>query len=150
MATPEDPKTTESKPAGLASNSVTAGAEMSPTQYSPTISTEVLEPATATRPVAIAPARSAANTASPVTAVAAKGAPIAPRFTSEETILLRGLASGATSKEMAAQMRLPRESLYRLIGDLRRKTGTTSDTALAVWVLRNMRSGGSERRGGGR
>ena len=82
--------------------------------------------------------------------MAAKVAPIAPRFTSEETILLRGLASGATSKEMAAQMRLPRESLYRLIGDLRRKTGTSSDTALAVWVLRNMGRGGSERRGDGR
>jgi hypothetical protein len=51
---------------------------------------------------------------------------------------------------MASQMRLPRESLYRLIGDLRRKTGATSDTALAVWVLRNMGSGTSERRGGSR
>ncbi len=73
-----------------------------------------------------------------------------PRFTAEETILLRGLASGASSREMAAQMRLPRESLYRLIGDLRRKTGATSDTALAVWVLRNMGTAGGERRGGGR
>ena len=54
---------------------------------------------------------------------AIKGSPASPRFTAEETILLRGLASGASSKEMAAQMRLPRESLYRLIGDLRRKTG---------------------------
>jgi DNA-binding CsgD family transcriptional regulator len=79
-----------------------------------------------------------------------KGAPPSPRFTAEETILLRGLGSGASSKEMAAQMRLPRESLYRLIGDLRRKTGASSDTALAVWVLRNMGTCGSERRGGGR
>jgi DNA-binding CsgD family transcriptional regulator len=87
---------------------------------------------------------------SAVAAVAAKGSPAPPRFTSEETILLRGLASGASSKEMAAQMRLPRESLYRLIGDLRRKTGASSDTALAVWVLRNMSSGAGERRGGAR
>jgi hypothetical protein len=47
-------------------------------------------------------------------------------------------------------MRLPRESLYRLIGDLRRKTGAANDTALAVWVLRNMAGGTSERRDGSR
>lgn len=85
---------------------------------------------------------------SPVAAAAAKSTQSSPHFTAEETILLRGLASGASSKEMAAQMRLPRESLYRLIGDLRRKTGAASDTALAVWVLRNMGTAGSERRGG--
>jgi DNA-binding CsgD family transcriptional regulator len=94
--------------------------------------------------------KSAVSGASPVAVVAAIGAPSSPRFTAEETILLRGLASGASSKEMAAQMRLPRESLYRLMGDLRRKTGATSDTALAVWVLRNMSSSAGERRGGAR
>jgi DNA-binding CsgD family transcriptional regulator len=63
-----------------------------------------------------------------------------PRFTAEESILLRSLATGNTVKEMAGQLRLPRESLFRLMGDLRRKTGVADDTALAVWVLRNMRS----------
>jgi DNA-binding CsgD family transcriptional regulator len=57
------------------------------------------------------------------------------------------LATGNTVKEMAGQLRLPRESLFRLMGDLRRKTGVADDTALAVWVLRNM--GRLERRGGG-
>ena len=106
----------------------------------------VLKPAGAPQPITTATTKNV----SPVTIAAAKGTPTSPGFTAEETILLRGLASGASSKEMAAQMRLPRESLYRLIGDLRRKTGATSDTALAVWVLRNMGVGGSERRGGGR
>lgn len=96
-------------------------------------SNATLKPAVVSRPAAVA-----------------NGAPVSPRFTAEETILLRGLASGASSKEMAAQMRLPRESLYRLIGDLRRKTGASNDTALAVWVLRNMGSTGGERRSGGR
>ena len=73
---------------------------------------------------------------------------LAPRFTSEESILLRSLATGNTVKEMAGQLRLPRESLFRLLGDLRRKTGAADDTALAVWVLRNMRTG--DRRGGDR
>jgi DNA-binding NarL/FixJ family response regulator len=71
-----------------------------------------------------------------------------PRFTTEESILLRSLATGNTVKEMAGQLRLPRESLFRLLGDLRRKTGVADDTALAVWVLRNMRTG--DRRGSDR
>jgi DNA-binding CsgD family transcriptional regulator len=66
---------------------------------------------------------------------------LAARFTAEESILLRSLATGNTVKEMAGQLRLPRESLFRLLGDLRRKTGAADDTALAVWVLRNMRTG---------
>jgi DNA-binding CsgD family transcriptional regulator len=65
---------------------------------------------------------------------------LASRFTTEESILLRSLATGNTVKEMAGQLRLPRESLFRLLGDLRRKTGAVDDTALAVWVLRNMRT----------
>src|SRR5580700_7677171 len=72
------------------------------------------------------------------------GAGWATRFTTEESILLRSLASGNTVKEMAVQLRLPRESLFRLLGDLRRKIGAADDTALAVWVLRNMRT--AERR----
>ncbi len=78
----------------------------------------------------------------------AAGGGVGPRFTAEETILLRSLATGNTVKEIAGQLRLPRESLFRLLGDLRRKTGVTDDTALAVWVLRNM--GSSDRRGGER
>ena len=73
---------------------------------------------------------------------------LAARFTMEESILLRSLATGNTVKEMAGQLRLPRESLFRLLGDLRRKTGAADDTALAVWVLRNMRTG--DRRGSDR
>ncbi len=75
-------------------------------------------------------------------------AALMPRFTTEESILLRSLATGNTVKEMAGQLRLPRESLFRLLGDLRRKTGVADDTALAVWVLRNMRTG--DRRGSDR
>ena len=151
MATRGSLKSVEFKQAGLApasSNSVPES--VAPL---PAVSTAaVIKSASAPRPVVSATIKgtATAGTASPVAAVAAKGAPAPPRFTAEETILLRGLASGASSKEMAAQMRLPRESLYRLIGDLRRKTGATNDTALAVWVLRNMSSAAGERRSGGR
>jgi len=34
------------------------------------------------------------------------------RFTAEELILLRSLATGNTTKQMAGQSRLPRESLF--------------------------------------
>jgi DNA-binding CsgD family transcriptional regulator len=132
-------------------------AELTATSASAVVETSVSTPALGNSAAVLKPAGTALSTptstvksASPVATAAIKGSPTSPRFTAEETILLRGLASGASSREMAAQMRLPRESLYRLIGDLRRKTGATSDTALAVWVLRNMGTAGAERRGGGR
>jgi DNA-binding NarL/FixJ family response regulator len=68
-----------------------------------------------------------------------------PRFTWEEIVVLRNIAAGSSVKEIAGQLRLPRQTMHRLVGDLRRKTGAADDTALAVWVLRN--SGCLERRG---
>jgi DNA-binding CsgD family transcriptional regulator len=160
MATRGNLKSVEFKQAALATAPATliTQAPVAPPNVGQAISapvpdanpSAVMKPAGAMRPLATTTTKSPASAPSPVAAVAAKGAPISPRFTAEETILLRGLASGSSSKEMAAQMRLPRESLYRLIGDLRRKTGANSDTALAVWVLRNMSSGAGERRGGAR
>jgi DNA-binding CsgD family transcriptional regulator len=152
MATRGNLKSVEFKQAALAATpaSIIAQATAVALPSSSSSPTAVMKPASATRPGVAVIAKNTASAASPVAAVAAKGAPSSPRFTGEETILLRGLASGASSREMAAQMRLPRESLYRLIGDLRRKTGATSDTALAVWVLRNMSGSPNERRGGAR
>jgi DNA-binding CsgD family transcriptional regulator len=150
MATRGNLKSVEFKQAALAATPAIIVAQATAVPLPTGIPIEVTKPAGATRPGTVAVTKNAASAASPVAAVAAKGAPSSPRFTAEETILLRGLGSGASSKEMAAQMRLPRESLYRLIGDLRRKTGATSDTALAVWVLRNMSSSAGERRGGAR
>jgi DNA-binding CsgD family transcriptional regulator len=152
-------KSVEFKQAALTVTSALVVAKTSIDAESPVNPTAFRKPAVVTRPVANASPRNgldigaqprAQPATSPVAAAAAKVSPAVPRFTAEETILLRGLSSGASSKEMALQMRLPRESLYRLIGDLRRKTGATTDAALAVWVLRNMAQGGSERRGGGR
>jgi DNA-binding CsgD family transcriptional regulator len=153
MATRGNLKSVEFKQAALASASAASVPEsldaIPAARPSPAA---VMKSVSGARPITSAAVKSTtgASATSPVAAVATKGAPAPPRFTAEETILLRGLASGASSKEMAAQMRLPRESLYRLIGDLRRKTGATSDTALAVWVLRNMSSAAGERRSGGR
>ena len=149
MATRGHLKSVEFKQAGLAATSASAAPD-TPALPPAASSAALMQPSIAERPVTPATIKGTPNAPSHVASVAAKGAPVPPRFTAEETILLRGLASGSSSKEMAAQMRLPRETLYRLIGDLRRKTGASSDTALAVWVLRNMGSGTSERRGGSR
>jgi DNA-binding CsgD family transcriptional regulator len=153
MTTRGQMKSVEFKQAALAAPAMIVAAEESAAADPAGNSVALMKVVGVARPLAAASTRPPAASTSPVAAVAAaagKSAPASPRFTAEETILLRGLASGASSKEMAAQMRLPRESLYRLIGDLRRKTGSSSDTALAVWVLRNLGSSGGERRGGGR
>jgi DNA-binding CsgD family transcriptional regulator len=152
MATRGNLKSVEFKQAALAPASGTQMQESLAAIPAAASPAAVMTPTTVTRPTASASIKGTMSprATSPVAAIAAKGAPAPPRFTAEETILLRGLASGASSKEMAAQMRLPRETLYRLIGDLRRKTGASTDTALAVWVLRNMSSGAGERRSGGR
>jgi DNA-binding CsgD family transcriptional regulator len=149
MATRGQVKSVEFKQAALTATSTNAVPESLSAPNAQETPTAILKSAGAVPSVTAATAKSPA-VASPVVTVASKGAPVPPRFTAEETILLRGLGSGASSKEMAAQMRLPRETLYRLIGDLRRKTGASTDTALAVWVLRNMSTGAGERRGGGR
>ena len=160
MATRGQMKSIEFKQAVLAAPAnIVAEVSASPAVLPAASSPATVKGASAGRPVLAANTRNATHggapqrphsAQSPVAIAAGKNAPVAPRFTAEETILLRGLASGSTSKEMATQMRLPRESLYRLIGDLRRKTGASSDASLAVWVLRNMGSSGGERRGGGR
>ncbi|HEY2823200.1 MAG TPA: hypothetical protein VGJ06_19310 [Candidatus Acidoferrum sp.] len=161
MATRGQMKSVEFKQARLAPTTENALAEASSAVASASVGSAmaVLKISSAVQPVLAASARSATSSEmsqrshpapSPIATAVGKSALGLPRFTAEETILLRGLASGASSKEMATQMRLPRESLYRLIGDLRRKTGASSDTALAVWVLRNMGSNTGERGGGGR
>ena len=146
MTTKGNLKSVEFKQAALSVTPPSVVAQSTSSLPSVTNLPSVLKSPGAPRSMAATIDRNAASSSSPVTSVVSKGAPLSPRFTAEETILLRGLASGASSKEMAVQMRLPRESLYRLIGDLRRKTGATSDTALAVWVLRNMSGSAGENR----
>jgi DNA-binding NarL/FixJ family response regulator len=62
------------------------------------------------------------------------------RFTIEEAVLLRGLATGSSITDIAGRLRLPRAWLFRVLRDLRTKTGAPNDVALAVWALRNMES----------
>jgi DNA-binding CsgD family transcriptional regulator len=128
-------KSVEFKQAALTVTSANVAAEVSAISVAAVNSTTDMKATAAARPAAAQNTRPSMQPASPIAAVVDKGAPQAPRFTAEETILLRGLASGASSKDMAAQLRLPRESLYRLLGDLRRKTGASTDAALALTLI---------------
>jgi DNA-binding NarL/FixJ family response regulator len=76
--------------------------------------------------------------------------PATPKFSEEERILLQNLAGGSSIKEISGQLRLSKGNLYRLLGDLRRKTGTVDDLALSVWVLRNLGGRGGDCRSASR
>jgi DNA-binding NarL/FixJ family response regulator len=66
-------------------------------------------------------------------------------FTTEETIVLRSLAAGNSTKQVGRDLRLPNWSLLRILSDLRRKTATADNVALAVWALRQMQSSDQRR-----
>ena len=55
-------------------------------------------------------------------------------FTTEETILLRCLATNSSLEDIARQLRLCRGLLLRQLGELRRKAGVGDDVALAAWA----------------
>jgi DNA-binding NarL/FixJ family response regulator len=76
--------------------------------------------------------------------------PATPKFSEEERILLQNLAGGSSIKEISGQLRLSKGNLYRLLGDLRRKTGTADDVALSVWILRNLGGRGGDCRSASR
>ncbi|GAC1673940.1 MAG: hypothetical protein NVS9B4_28230 [Candidatus Acidiferrum sp.] len=67
-----------------------------------------------------------------------------PCFTGEETIVLRALAAGDNCRQIGRDLRMPNGALFRILSDLRQKTGAIDDVALAVWSLRHSKS--SERR----
>jgi DNA-binding NarL/FixJ family response regulator len=59
-----------------------------------------------------------------------------PLFTSEESILMRGVSAGKSDKQLCLELRLPLPSFQRLLRDLMVKTGTSDKIGLLVWALR--------------
>ena len=59
-----------------------------------------------------------------------------PRFTGEETILLRSLAARSTIKQIGRQLRLSPTALLRQLSDLRRRVCVADDIELAAWARR--------------
>jgi DNA-binding NarL/FixJ family response regulator len=63
-----------------------------------------------------------------------------PTFTTEEAIIMRALVAGKTDKEIRNNLRLPANSFYRVMRDLREKTGTDNNLSLSIWAQRRMKN----------
>ena len=60
-----------------------------------------------------------------------------PVFTVEESAVIRAFASGKSDKQVCAELRMPLQSFYRLMRDLKEKTGACDRIALIVWAVRH-------------
>lgn len=68
-----------------------------------------------------------------------------PVFTQEESIVLRALVAGKNKKRICAHMRMDAGDFYRVLRDLRTKTGARDVSGLVIWALQNANTG--DRRG---
>ncbi|MHB8616530.1 MAG: helix-turn-helix transcriptional regulator [Candidatus Acidiferrales bacterium] len=64
-----------------------------------------------------------------------------PTLTSEEAIVLRALVGGKTNKQVRGALHMALLSFLKMMLDLRKKTGTTSNVSLLVWAQRNLKGG---------
>jgi len=60
----------------------------------------------------------------------------APRLNVEESAVVRAFAAGKTDKQICSELRIPLQSFYRLLRDLKEKTGASDRVGLLVWSLR--------------
>jgi DNA-binding NarL/FixJ family response regulator len=58
-----------------------------------------------------------------------------PRFTEEESIVMRAFAAGKSIKQICSELRIPQPLFCRLLRDLMEKTSTSGQTGLLSWAL---------------
>ena len=58
-----------------------------------------------------------------------------PRFTEEESIVMRAFAAGKSIKQICSELRIPQPLFCRLLRDLMEKTSTRGQTGLLNWAL---------------
>jgi DNA-binding NarL/FixJ family response regulator len=58
-----------------------------------------------------------------------------PRFTDEESIVMRAFAAGKSIKQICSELRIPQPLFCRLLRDLMEKTSTRGQAGLLHWVL---------------
>lgn len=63
------------------------------------------------------------------------------RLTGEESILLRALVAGHDQKRICKDLRMDTGTFYRLLRDLREKTGAADPVGLVIWALRQANNG---------
>jgi DNA-binding NarL/FixJ family response regulator len=62
-----------------------------------------------------------------------------PTLTSEETIVLRALATGQTDRQVCKELRMDPTSFLRMMRDMREKIGMSDNVSLIEWGKRLMK-----------
>ena len=63
------------------------------------------------------------------------------QLTEEESILMRALIAGHSQKQICRDLRMNSGMFYRLLRDLREKSGASDKIGLMVWGLRQAKNG---------
>jgi DNA-binding CsgD family transcriptional regulator len=61
-----------------------------------------------------------------------------PTLTSEESIILRTLASGRTDRQVCTDLRMDPTTFLRMMREMRAKIGTSDNVSLIAWAKRQM------------
>jgi DNA-binding NarL/FixJ family response regulator len=62
-----------------------------------------------------------------------------PTLTSEETIVLRALATGQTDRQVCKELRMDPTTFLRMMRDMREKIGMSDNVSLIEWGKRLMK-----------
>ena len=62
-----------------------------------------------------------------------------PTLTSEETIVLRALATGQTERQVCKELRMDPTTFLRMMRDMREKIGMSDNVSLIEWGKRLMK-----------
>lgn len=62
-----------------------------------------------------------------------------PTLTSEESIVLRALASGRTDRQVCNDLRMDPATFLRMMREMREKIGTVDNVSLIDWAKRQMK-----------
>lgn len=62
-----------------------------------------------------------------------------PTLTSEESIVLRALATGRTDRQVCIDLRIDPTTFLRIMREMREKIGTADNVSLIEWAKQRMR-----------
>jgi DNA-binding NarL/FixJ family response regulator len=62
-----------------------------------------------------------------------------PALTGEEAIVLRALAGGRTDRQVRKELHMSAGAFFRMMRDMREKTGTVDNISLIVWAKQQIK-----------
>lgn len=68
-----------------------------------------------------------------------------PCLTMEEKIVLRAIAGGKDAKEVRTELHISSDTMFRILYELRKKTGAADYVGLGVWAVRQMKNNNDQR-----